>query len=178
MTCIVGVVQDGEVWLGADGRCTFDYYYTPIAQPKIARVGPMLIGAAGDARIAQVLFSGKEIPAMDGYAPLDYLCGPFAQWGRERLKEQEAMLTDSGNTPNTKSHWVIALAGQLFLIDGRFAVFESKRGFEAAGSGLEVALGYLIATPDKSVRPRIEGALTAAAEVILSVGPPFHIEKL
>lgn len=95
----------------------------------------------------------------------------------DNLKENEALGTE-GSKPSSESHLLIALRGRLFVMDGLRSVFESKRGFDACGTGLEVALGYLMATPDMEPYERALGALRASAELILAVGPPFHIEKL
>lgn len=177
MTCIVGVVDGSEVWVGADGRASFGYYQSPVLQPKMVRVGQMLIGASGMPRVLQLLQCSSDLPSLEDYSPYEYLCGPFARWLRETLKDQESMGTEEGDAC-TKTHLLIALRGHLFLMDGRFAVYESERGFHACGSGLEVALGYLIATPGMDARSRVEGALMASSDVIPAVGPPFHVEKL
>lgn len=43
MTCIVGIVHNGKVWMGSDGRSTFNYYQAPIVQSKFGRIGEMLL---------------------------------------------------------------------------------------------------------------------------------------
>ncbi|MBW3636492.1 MAG: hypothetical protein KY445_08520 [Armatimonadetes bacterium] len=182
MTAIVGIVEDGEVWMGADSAAIFGDNTSTLKAPKIARNGEMLIGCAGGLRVLQIVHYVFEPPSHpDGMDALRYMVGPFVAELRRCLGENGTLTQKEGKDETAPvTHFLIGYRGRLFYMDADFTVTEPPRGWETSGSGCEVAAGVLhtlqthFCTPDV----RIRAALNAAADLIWSVSPPFHIEKL
>jgi len=179
LTCIVGVIEDGEVWLGADGRSTAGDSVTSCINRKMARVGPLLIGVSGMPRVQQIIAHDFKCPEYSGGDVMAYLCREVVPAIRERLTARDAIFEDKDDgCQNFGSHFLIACQGQLFMMDGNSAVYESQRSIECIGSGADVAFGYLLGNTRDEPEQRIKGALRAASEVLNSCGPPFYVEKL
>ena len=181
MTAIVGIIQDGEVWIGGDGVTAFGYYVMPSRQPKVFRVGEALVGVSGSPRVGQLLRLAVETaPCPPDADPYKWLCLDFSTALRTVVNEHGAMKTEEG-ADDIKSHALIGIRGRLFYMDGLFAIYESSRGYEACGGGSEVVMGSLITshhmvgvTPEQ----RIRWALEACFEVMPSIGPPYTIDHL
>jgi ATP-dependent protease HslVU (ClpYQ) peptidase subunit len=121
---------------------------------------------------------------------MDYLCADFVPALAAKLEEFKRWAPDKADAGEPKivssSHLLIAFQASLFLLDSELAVYEIERGYEAIGSGCEVATGYLRAVSDwrepssdsLEAERMVRGALYAAAEFQRGVDGPFHVEKL
>jgi hypothetical protein len=73
--------------------------------------------------------------------------------------------------------FLVGFKGRLFRIADDFQVGESEHGFDACGSGEDVALGSLFSTrllTARSAQERLEEALRAAETFNAGVRGPFH----
>jgi hypothetical protein len=140
----------------------------------------MLIGCSGSPRVAQLMQHVFELPpCADSIEPMQYLVGDFADALRECLKEHGALVETDGANANAKStHCIVGYRQRLFYMDDDFNFYEPDFDFEATGTGCEVACGALHATQGMEGERRVRAALGAAADMITTVCPPFHIEKL
>jgi ATP-dependent protease HslVU (ClpYQ) peptidase subunit len=195
MSCIVGVAQNGEVWMGGDSALTCGDSLTRRKEPKVFRkffptdqtsanqtsaACTMLIGCAGSVRVLQLAQYELELPARnDEISPMKYLVSHFVPAWRECLKQHGAM-GESKNTEEAaaQSVFLIGFRGGIFYLDCDFNIYEPEWGFDASGSGCEVAMGALHATQKMLPEFRVRAALGAAADCIQSVCAPFHVEKL
>jgi ATP-dependent protease HslVU (ClpYQ) peptidase subunit len=179
MTCIVGLVESGDVWLGGDGMVSVGDAKTPCHAPKVFPVGTLLMAVSGQPRIAQILAHRFELPERGTDDVFAWLCRDVvtAMWAR--FEELEALQIDKDDDCKTaKSSILVAYEGRLFWIDGLGGVYETQCAFECCGTGGDVASGYLLGNTTDPPEQRIFGALRAAAELLISVGPPFHVMKL
>ena len=55
MTCIVGLVDDGKVYMGGDAASVDGYIVRTSALSKVFRNGPFLIGYSTSWRMGQIL---------------------------------------------------------------------------------------------------------------------------
>lgn len=55
MTCIVGIAQEGHVWLGGDSASVSGYRVHQVGEPKVFQNGRFLMGMAGSFRMGQLL---------------------------------------------------------------------------------------------------------------------------
>lgn len=179
MTCIVGVAHGGIVVLGADGLTNDGHVGTVNAPPKLFRLGEMLVGVAGDIRVAQLLAYVFEPPA---HPPdedaMRYLIGRFVPAARARLNTG-GVKVDAGEG---RANWcaLIGYRGHLYGIYDDFQIEEAVVGFNAVGCGYQAALGSLHTTEYMvSLTPysRVHRALSATARVDIHVGEPFAIEE-
>ncbi|KKN17732.1 hypothetical protein LCGC14_0962700, partial [marine sediment metagenome] len=63
MTCIVGFIDDGgKAWMGGDSAGVAGHHTHPRRDPKVFRVGPVLIGYTSSFRMGQLLRYHLKIP--------------------------------------------------------------------------------------------------------------------
>ena len=172
MTCIVGIKQGGMIWIGGDSLGSADDTAVVRANPKVARLGPMIVGWCGSARVSQVLFYGMGIPPFDkDFGAMNYLIQVFVPALRDALSEHGVNIKDG----EMDSALLVGLSHRLFEIDADFSVNEFDGDYLAMGSGEQVANGALFATRwlNMSPKARIELALYAAEHHTRSVRGPF-----
>jgi ATP-dependent protease HslVU (ClpYQ) peptidase subunit len=180
MTVIVGVVQRGTVWLGAD-RCVSDGSgnITVVTMPKLFRLGDCLCGTAGSVRVLNILRS-IDVPKRKQRQSVDGYVHTVVEGVREAIGEFGA-LTIKENQHSTDNNLLIAVAGRLFVTDGLFAIMEPAAPYFATGAGDEYAMGALhaLSRPGGELgRPAVVAALEAAAAFRADVSPPFDVLAL
>lgn len=181
MTCIVGLVEHGKVFIGGDSCVSRGYIQqTMTAQKKVFRHGNFLIGYSGSLRMEQLLqfaFSPPEHPK--DLSIERYLATLFVDALRNALKEAGNAMKQN-EQESSPGYFLVGYQGRLVTIESDYSFTEIADGFDAIGSGNEVALGAMHATKDMSLIPqkRIELALEAAAAYCRGVRGPFVIEGL
>jgi ATP-dependent protease HslVU (ClpYQ) peptidase subunit len=179
MTCIVGLVEDGTVYVGADSFTNDGSVGTARTRPKVFRLGSMVMAFSGSVRVGQVvqyMFEPPEHPkGEDGLAYLVRRVIPALQHCfQENGLETKIKEDDEGG-------WTMMMGygGHLYSVSDDFAVLEVADGIDACGCGYLLALGALYATEKLlSGRARVLAALEAAARVDLHVRGPFAIEEV
>ena len=179
MTCVVGVVHKGRVYMGADSAASNTSFSRPRVDRKVFHNGPYLMGYTTSFRMGQLLQHALKVPAppfdadaLHGFMVTDFVnamrtCFQEGGW----LKQTEGR--DKGGT------FLVGVQGRLFVIESDLQVGEYTDSFAAVGSGDSYALGSLhtTATSDDGPRRRITKALDAAASFNPYVSKPFHIIK-
>lgn len=178
MTCIVGLVDDaGKVWMGGDRAAVEDsHYLMHVAQPKVFRRGPVLIGYTSSFRMGQLLQYQLVIPERDPRESLDeWMVVKFAEAVRSCLKAGGYTKIDSSR--ETSGTFLVGIEGRLFLFDDAHNVLAPLCNYEACGSGISVARGSLHTTTKLGLRPnqRLIMALEAASEHVTTVRAPFDV---
>jgi ATP-dependent protease HslVU (ClpYQ) peptidase subunit len=187
MSCVVGIKQDGKVWIGADSTAGGSLTDTLSREcSKLYRCGQLLIGHTGSMRTAQLIRYVFELEEYDGKDdPIRYLVRSFVLPLRELLKEHGAVYDETENDRDnaagdiSSAYLLVGFAGRLFCFDGNFIIHEYADDYGAQGSGSMLALGVLYATSSEmSPEKRITLALEAAARFDSgNVGKPFLIES-
>lgn len=185
MTCIAAVAHNGVVWMGGDalGVDVYDFTAGAHVEPKVWRSGPILFGAAGSFRVAQLIRHRMTIPTFDRSAdPLGYLVGDLSIAIRETLEMGGALTRwqEDATEELTGSSLLIALVGRVFEMYADFGVGELAYGYATVGSGSPIAMGVLAATERLKVSPRrrVELALDAAERHNAAVRGPMTILRL
>jgi ATP-dependent protease HslVU (ClpYQ) peptidase subunit len=168
MSCIVGICQNGKVYMGADsaGVCPKTGALQLRKDPKVFKNGEYLIGVAGSWPVAQELRYAK-LPVDDPADAFEYMTQVF-------LCELRLILS---KLPKEDYELLVGFRGRLFHLYGSEQVSEEIADYEACGSGAQVARGALYAW-ENLVMPteeRIEGALRAAERFCSGVRGPFTI---
>jgi ATP-dependent protease HslVU (ClpYQ) peptidase subunit len=191
MTCIVGIVDNGVVWMGADSCAgstgTYDHY--PIKEPKLLYCAgkpiadSVLGGYTGSFRFGQLLAHHLSMPTeRDTTADaLGYLVGTFLRSVCKTLRDNKYLqLKDGVESVPDGSKFLFASHGRLWVMQSDFSVIESLHGEAAVGCGMAYALGSLHATRKYEVTAstRVLQALQAAAERSAFVQSPFVLWRL
>ena len=178
MTLIVGIEDAGRVYMAADsgawGSCGF---VDSGAHFKLARVGPLLLGCAGDLRASNLVRHAlDDIPAVEG-DPERYLVREFVPRLRGVMEAHGADKTNDETSTKGWGGWcMVAVQGQIYALSAAYCVFRNTRGYAAVGADAArgVALGVLSVTKDRlPVAERLRLALHQAAEHTENVRAPF-----
>lgn len=200
MTCIVALKEKGTVWLGADSAGVGGYSIRSRADPKIYRVGSMLLGFTSSFRMGQLL--GYKLKLPDDTDPRvsveKWMATDFIDACRTCFKEGGWMRKD--HDVEEAGFFLVAYRGRIFEVESDLQVAETLDPFAAVGCGEDLALGSLystssIITSDVSghwvgegnpvpmhagldPEARVRMALRAAAHFSAGVREPFLVEKL
>lgn len=193
MTCIVGVIENGKVYMGADRMASSDYMCYPTFDSKLIKredepSGSWLFGICGSFRTLELLKYELELPEpKKTQTPRHYMATTFVQEVRKCFKEH-GLLSKNGNESDDSSSYgeefygdfLVAHEGLLYCLQSDFSLVGSNEGYMATGSGSHQALGSLYTTEYYKMSPeeRLEIALEAASHHVPSVGPPFNFEVL
>jgi hypothetical protein len=183
VTCIIGLVHEGKVFMGGDAAISSsDSWLQPASmRPKIWKAGCMLIGVGGKQRISQLIqkFEAPHYAVIgDAYEHLlnDYVPKLISHLGKERViktNEDDGMICMDATI-------LIGLLGRLFKIDSSFAITEYP-DYAAVGANNEVALGSLYQSSCHDIlhpAGRIGNALDAVLYHCASVREPFTILEI
>ena len=177
MTAVVGVVDGSHVWIGADSAGVANWSVVNRKDPKVFRLGPMLVGFTSSFRMGQLIrYSMKAPPEAPPEDPYAYMVSEFVPRLRKCLKRGGFAKVENGR--EEAGTMLIGYCGHLFEIGEDYQVGEGFDGYAAVGGGYEVALGALYASGDHLPADRVKIALEAAAAHHIGVRPPFVVEML
>lgn len=174
MTCIVGLVCDGDVYIGGDSAGATGYDLVVRSDRKVFRNGDFVFGFTSSFRMGQLLAHGFEVPVRRPECDvMSYMVTDFIDAVRARLKHGGFSATkDSVETGGT---FLVGYAGRLFHISDDFQVGESSHGFDACGCAATIALGSLQSTRSWShPLDRLKESLEAAEIFSAGVRSPFN----
>lgn len=177
MTCIVGLVYDGNVYMGADSAGIDDDCNVMIRlDRKLFRKGEFVIGFAGSYRMGQVLQYQFSMPSLaSGDDLMAYMVTKFIPTVRSVLEK---------NGVEDEPSLLVGVRDRLFLIDSDSQVAEHACGYAAIGVGAPYGYASLHTSGtghfNVKVAPayeRVRLALQAAATFNASVAEPFYYEQ-
>lgn len=176
MTCVVAVVSDGRVVMGADSAGVSGYDLRVRTDHKVFNNGPYVLGFTTSFRMGQLLrYAFKPpIPAA-GADVAAFMATTFVNQVRLCLKEGGyAAKHDERESAGT---FLVGFCGRIFKIVDDYQVGESDDGFDACGCGESYALGALSALFRYGMHPRecIIRALGVAESFSAGVRGPYHL---
>jgi len=194
MTCIIGLEEDGRVYMGGDSCTTAGYETRTIKGKKVFFIGKnaqILVGASGSGRMTQILQYNFKPPPFGTFEAEEYLCKLFVPKLRKAIRKHGYIHTEN-QTENISENgrFLIGFKGQLFTIYDDFQVHQTEDGLQALGSGREYALGvmrfYQSMAKQNSIASGVIGsptsgivnALKIAGYFTGSVAPPYYIEVI
>lgn len=175
MTCIVGLVDQGNVWMGGDSAGVAGLDISLRADPKVFRNGAFLVGFTSSFRMGQLLrFRLAPPPRRPDQDLFRYMVCDFVEAVRLCLKD--GGFAHRSNDVETGGFFLVATEGRLFSIQDDYQVSEFNRGFHAIGCGSAYALGSLHTTRDLPGEVRVRKALETAEHFSGGVRAPFLID--
>lgn len=174
MTCIAAVVGRRRVVMGGDSIAIAGHEVTLTTAPKVARVGPYLIGVAGNIRLGAVVHHAFKPPKpKDG---VHFMATSFTDALRQSLDRAGVSRRQDGAEEHD-SALLVAVKGRLYRLDADYQVLEQAEGYAVVGSGSPYALGSLHSTRGQKAKKRVRLALEAAAAHCASVRGPFVVRR-
>ncbi len=183
MTCIVGLVHKGTIYMGADSAATGETDIKVRLDPKVFIVKDrFLMGFTSSFRMGQLLrFSLKPTLQLNGQSDYEYMCTGFIDAVRKCFRDGGYMGKDKSDSEREEGgNFLVGYQGVLYEIDLDFQVGINKDPYCSIGCGEDCAHGVLFATGKLGWNPtkRITWALEAAAYLTNAVRPPFVILHL
>lgn len=177
MTCVVGLVQKGRVYLGVDSAAVQGWTRRPSQVSKVFRRGPFLIGYTTSFRMGQLLEHHLTVPAQkDTQTDMSFMVTLFIESVRVLLKEKGFTKIESNTEKG--GQFLVAYRKHLYTIESDFQVGHMVEQFDAIGSGAEFALGAMKALEKTAPMARVRKALEIAANYNMGVCGPFTIKTL
>jgi ATP-dependent protease HslVU (ClpYQ) peptidase subunit len=184
VTCIVGLVRDGRVYIGGDSAgvdTSGSYDLTVRADQKVFKKGPFLFGFTTSFRMGQLLRYASIIPDRieENQDVMKYMVTDFIDSLRDCFKKYGfAVKKDEQESAGT---FLVGYQGRLFAVYNDYQVAEASCGYEAVGSGFSMAKGALHVLAEFShAAPEfiVHRALAAAEAHNAAVRGPYHVEVL
>jgi len=177
VTCIVGLVDNGTVYIGGDSAGVAGYDLTVRKDEKVFINGSFIFGFTSSFRMGQLLrYKFKPPYRVPDMTIEEYMCTTFIDGVRSCLKDGGFARTENGE--ESAGTFIVGHNGRLFVIDSDFQVGESIHTFAAVGCGAQAALGAMYATMNLDPEDRIRIALEAAEQFNAGVRRPFVIREL
>lgn len=173
MTAIVGLAQDGKVYIGGDSAGVSGLSLSVRADTKVFQKGRYLFGFTTSFRMGQLIRHCLDVPKPKGTDLEDFMATRFVDALRECLKTGGWARKE--NDREEGGTFLVGVRGQLFTIYDDYQVGRTADGFAAVGCGDEIALGALYATAGTDLKPRkrVKVALRAAERFSAGVRGPF-----
>lgn len=171
MTTIASIQGDGWVVMGADTQSTLnDYRVLQMGGHKVYDNNGVLIAGCGQGRGLDLLHKGwtaphpgtsiKNIEALDAW-----VVKTFIPKVRELFVEGGYDMKEDGDFAKHESAFIFAINGVAYYLDDDYSVDRESRGFMAAGSGGDYAMGAL-AMQTNTMFNSVESATRAMKKVI------------
>lgn len=180
MTVIVGLVDNGVVYMGADSAAVGEYDLTIRADEKAFQKGEFLIGFTTSYRMGQLLRFNLELPFhKPGIDDYEYMVTEFVEAVRQCLKEGGFAREENGNEQGGR--FLVGYRGNLYAIDADYQVGRPADSFYAVGCGDQVARGSLYSSgrlSDADPQERVRDALRASEHCSAGVRGPFLVMSM
>jgi ATP-dependent protease HslVU (ClpYQ) peptidase subunit len=181
MTCIVGLVEDGLIYMAGDSAAVASSSYDRYKRkdPKVFINGSFIFGYTGSFRMGQLLrFSFRPPSLPSGMDIYEYMCTSFVDEIRKCFKDGGFMKIEN-SVEESEAAFLVGYKGRLFFVDSDLHIGEPIFNYDACGCGKYYALGSLYASQDiDPPQTRLMIALSAAQEFCGGVSEPFVIECL
>ena len=180
MTAIAGIKHKNGVTIGGDSAAISNFHLMTRKDPKVFRVGRLLIGYTSSFRMAQLMRYGwHKCESLDSLVPpdsddgMDFMCKQFVPRVRWLFKQGGYMgKTDDGR--EDAGEFLVSWGYGLYLVYSDLQVAESHSPYMACGCGRDVVLGALYGAlgasgvptdPEKLVRASLDAAERFSAGV-------------
>lgn len=177
MTCIVGIVHDGKVLIGADSAGSNGYSISNRKDVKVFKNGDFVIGCTSSFRMIQLLqFMLRPPRRHPDTDVMKFMVTEFAEAVRGCFKAGGFAQTD--NNADKGGTFLVGYEGRLFCMQSDFQVAESADGFDACGCGQDVALGVMHSNTHLDPKARVLKSLETAAYFSCGVRGPFVFQEI
>ena len=177
MTCVVGVVDEGRVILGADSAGSGeDNEIYSISERKVFARGPYLFGITGSYRLGELLHLKAALPDLpDDHDLKPFLVHEFIPAVADTVRKDH-LAREGPEILGPKTGFLLGIRGSLWCVTSDLTVFRAG-SFASIGSGRLRAYPVLHALEAAGVKPakrRLELALDATYAYTSDVRRPWQ----
>lgn len=174
MTCIVGVVDKGKIYMGGDSCGASSYSWQTVGNPKVFTVQKFLIGCTSSFRMIDLLAHRLNVKRSHPDDSDDkFMRTTFIEGVRACLKDGGYAKKEA---PETGGNFLVGYNGMLYEVQNDFSILNCPDWGASVGSGEDAARGSLWTTrKEKDPKKRVLTALEAAEAVVPSVRGPMIV---
>ena len=178
MTCIVGVVSDGVVYIGGDSCASNGYSWVTAGNSKVFKVNNFLIGCTSSFRMIDLLRYNLRLTRPHPEDSDDkFMRLAFVEDVRDCLKT--GGLAKKEFDRETGGNFLVGYKRKLYEVQVDYSVLNCPDWGSSVGSGESAARGSLWTTRDiTDPQKRVLMALESAEAVVPSVRGPMIVLTL
>lgn len=174
MTCIIGMIKDGEVYIGGDSAGVSGYYTTQRKDHKVFKKGKFVFGFTSSFRMGQIIQFCFNPPEIDEKKDtFEYMVSDFIPALKLTFKEHGFNRSES--SVDSCGTFLCGVNGRLFAVEDDYQVSELMDDFASVGCGREIAMGAMSATSIADPRDAILNSLLIVEKYSAGVCSPFNI---
>ncbi len=169
MSCVVGYVEDGKIYMGADSACinAENLDIRTRTDPKVFVRENFIFGYVGSYRVGQVLRCSFFIPPIpEGMSDFDYLCSLFIPRLISSLKENDCFQYKNEGEFCFEGEIMIGYNKEIYIIGSDLQVISESEKYSSIGCGENYAIGALyilekmfpLTPPEEKVKYALEVA--------------------
>jgi len=154
LTTIAAIQGDGWVVMGADSQATYnDYRNLYMKDHKVIDNNGILIAGCGIGRGMNLLQKGWKAPKPKASLSLDqldaWMVKTFIPKMRQVFIDGGYDMKDDGDYAQFENVFIVAVQGQIYVIDEDYSLDRDARNYFTSGSGGDFAQGALYAAGHK-----------------------------
>jgi ATP-dependent protease HslVU (ClpYQ) peptidase subunit len=176
MTCIIGLKENDNVWIGADKSSVSGYLMQSTKLDKVFRKGEYVIGYTSSFRMGQLLQYVINLPEPPEKVDVGFMVLEFVETIRKGFKEYGYSTID--NNEESGGTFIVGVKNQLFEVDNDYQVNYSDNNYLACGAGVYYALASMEALKGLAPEKRIAESMRIAGKFSTSVLPEHTIIKV
>lgn len=178
MTCIVGLVDNGDIWIGGDSAgVNTALQLSILKQPKVFIKDSIIYGYTSSFYMGQLIqYSLCRPEGIDSFEPDVYLATKLIPEFKKLFELNHYAKVE--HNIHTGGFFLVGFKSRLFKIQQDYSFNETHIPYMATGCGEDVSLGSMHATLLLPPRNRVYTALSAAQAHYAGVKEPFTIIKL
>ena len=176
MTCIVGLVDKGRVYVGGDSAGVASDLIMARVDPKVFTRDGFIFGFTESFRMGQLIQHNFKIPAPPAAGSCyKYMCTTFMDALIECFSDKK--FTRYYNYRISGGTFLVGFRGELFKVHSDFQVEIHNEPYNACGCGQKFALGALHTLNKYKMDPedKLMAALDAASTFSTGVCRPYII---
>lgn len=181
MTCIAGIKKGNKVWIGGDSAATSgNMSQLIIADKKVFVKGEFAFGVCGSPKVMDVLRDKVKIPKQSMPDNRKYITVSVLPEIKQAFRQSGCMERNKFGKEIEEIYGMLLFGyrGSLYRMESNFQIITTAYGFDAVGSGQDIALGHMHSTSSSMLnnpKKRILKALEASAINNAGVRPPFAV---
>jgi len=176
MTCIVGFVDKGKVYIGGDSAGVDGQSIRIREDEKVFIIDDFIYGFTSSFRMGQILRYNFKPPERKIFGTDDeYLYNDFINEVIRIFKENGYAKIEDNQVEG--GVFLFGYKGKLYYVGSDFQIGKLSKNYTAVGCGEYYAMGclYALENIELSVEEKIKKALEAAEEFSTGVRRPFRI---
>lgn len=178
MSCIVGIVENGKMYFGADSAGVDSSFNLRVRKDeKVFINSGFIMGFTSSFRMGQLLrYSFTPPQIKENQDVYSYMATDFVDAVRDLFKRGGYLVSEKGEEQG--GSFLVGYKGRLFNIQDDFQVAECVENYDAVGCGEGYALGSLYSTQKLEPKERLKTALECAENFSAGVRAPFNFIEL